>query len=545
MFFSSPSSTPRRRVALAVVASAALAAGLTACGTDSASDASDAGAPQAGGTLRYGLSGAPTCADPAQSGSNQTIYVARQVVDSLTDQDPETGELKPWLAESWDVNGDATSFTFHLRDGVTFSDGTAFTAESVKKNFDAIGATLTPAKAALAASYLSGYTGTTVVDPHTAQIDFSAPNSQFLQATSTLQLGFLSDKDVAKTAEQRCAGDLSGTGPFVYESYVQDKSATLAKRAGYAWGSDAFAHDGEAYLDKIEFTIVPESGVRSGSLASGQLDAVSDALPQDAPQIEGAGGRILTTPNPGIPFGFQPNVTRGVLADPAVRAAVIPAINRQELVDTVLGPDFRPATGTLASRTPNYVELADVTYDPDAAKKILDDAGWVPGADGIRTKDGQPLSFSVTFSAVFAGNQAILELVQQQLKEVGIDLKLELVSTAEQTARQGTKDYDSTYYNSTRADGDILRTGFGIDGRNLNARGPIPELDEVLAAQLRTTDPQERGELLERAQQLVLDNGLWLPTVELSQAIGAGPTVQDLKFEASARLQFFDTWLSE
>ncbi|EME19850.1 ABC transporter substrate-binding protein [Rhodococcus triatomae] len=546
MSFSFPSSAARRRAALVAAAAATLTAGLTACGSSGPSDpSSGAGAPQAGGTLRYGLSGAPTCADPAQSGSNQTIYVARQVVDSLTDQDPETGALTPWLAESWDVNGDATSFTFRLRDGVTFSDGTPFTADSVKKNFDAVLGTLTPAKAALAASYLSGYTGATVVDPQTVQVNFAASNAQFLQATSTVQLGFLSDKDVAKSAEQRCAGDLSGTGPFVYESYVQDKSATLAKRTGYAWGSDVFAHDGEAYLDRIEFTIVPESGVRSGSLASGQLDAVSDALPQDAPQIEGAGGRILTTSNPGIPFGFQPNVTRGVLADPAVRAAIVPAINRQELVDTVLGPDFRPATSTLASRTPDYVALSDVTYDPDAAKKILDDAGWVPGPDGIRAKDGTPLSFSVTFSSVFAGNQAILELVQQQLRQVGVDLRLDLVSTAEQTARQGTKDYDSTYYNSTRADGDILRTAFGLDGRNLNARGPVPELDEVLAAQLRTTDPQQRGELIERAQQLVLDNGLWLPTVELSQAIGAGPTVQDLTFEASARLQFFDTWLSE
>ncbi|MGW5297597.1 ABC transporter substrate-binding protein [Rhodococcus aetherivorans] len=540
-----PFTSAARRRAVAGATAAILAGGLAACGTDTAGTSSGGGTPQPGGTLRYGLSQAPTCADPAQAGSNQTIYVARQIVDSLTDQDPGTGELKPWLAESWEVNGDASAFTFRLKDGVTFSDGTPFTAESVKKNFDAIVQTLTGAKAALAASYLSGYTGTTVLDPLTAQVSFAGPNAQFLQASSTLQLGFLSDRDVAKSAEERCAGDLSGTGPFVYEDYQQDKSATLVKRTGYSWGSDVFAHDGEAYLDRIEFTIVPESGVRTGSLASGQLDAISDALPQDASQIEGSGGRILTTPNPGVPFGFQPNVTRGVLTDPAVRAAIVPALDRQELVDTVLGPDFRPATSTLASRTPGYAALDDVTYDPAKSKSILDAAGWVPGPDGIRVKDGNRLSFSVLFSSVFAGNQAILELVQQQLREVGIDLQLDLVSTPEATARQGAKDFDATYYNSTRADGDILRTTFGLDGRNLNNRGPIPALDEVLSAQLRTTDPAERGELIEQAQQLVLDNGLWLPTVELSQAIGAAGAVQDLKFEASARLQFFDTWLSE
>ena len=148
------------------------------------------------------------------------------------------------------------------------------------------------------------------------------------------------------------------------------------------------------------------------------------------------------------------------------------------------------------------------------------------------------------YSAVFAGNQAILELTQQQLRAVGVDLQLELVSTSEATARQGTKDYDSTYYNSTRADGDILRTSFAVDGRNLNARGPIPDLDASLTEQLSATDVAARNEILATAQEQILDNGLWIPTIELSQAVGAASAVQDLEFEASARLQFFDTWLS-
>nr|WP_080731067.1 ABC transporter substrate-binding protein [Rhodococcus fascians] len=516
---------------------------LAGCAGGAATTAADAGPAQPGGTLRYGLSGAPTCSDPAQSGTNQTIYVTRQVVDSLTDQNPETGEIEPWLAERWDVGPDAKSFTFTLKDGVTFSDGTVLDAAAVKANFDAI-IGLGAAKAPLAASYLTGYQSATVVDPSTVRIDFAAPNAQFLQASSTPQLGIQSIATSAQSAESRCLGTNIGSGPFTYADYQQDRSVTLAKRSGYNWGSAVFGHTGEAYLDRIDFTIVPESGVRTGSLSSDQLDAVSDALPQDAPQIEATGGRILTTSNPGVPFGIQPNVTRGALQDPAVRKALVPAINRQELVDTVLGPDFRTATSTLASATPGYVELVDVTYDPEKSKSLLDGAGWVPGADGIREKDGQRLIFEVMYSAVFAGNQAILELTQQQLRAVGVDLQLELVSTSEATARQGTKDYDSTYYNSTRADGDILRTTFAVDGRNLNARGPIPDLDASLTDQLSTTDLTARNDILATAQQQVLDNGLWIPTIELSQAVGAASKVQDLKFEASARLQFFDTWLS-
>ncbi|WP_069165085.1 ABC transporter substrate-binding protein [Nocardia altamirensis] len=529
---------------LALAGALAAVGAVAACGTDSAAPGGDAGPPKPGGTLRYGLSQAPTCSDPAQSGTNQTLYVSRQIVDSLTDQDPKTGELKPWLAQSWEVTPDAKVFTFKLADGVTFSDGTPLTADSVRNTFDSI-VKLGSAKSPLGASYLTNYVGTTAVDRLTARVEFNKPNAQFLQASSTTQLGILADATTAKPAEQRCLGDNIGSGPFTYASYRQDASVTLAKRAGYQWGSAVFGHRGEAYLDKIEFTVVPESGVRTGSVASGQLDAISDALPQDAPQIEAAGGRVLSTANPGVPFGFQPNVTRGPLRDPAVRQALLPAIDRKQLVDTVLGPQFKPATSTLASSTPGYQDLsAQLAYEPAKARTILDQAGWVPGGDGIRVKNGERLSFSVLFSQVFAGNQAIIELVQQQLRQAGIELKLDLVSVAESTARQNAKDFDSTYYNTTRADGDILRTSFGLDGRNLNVRGRIPALDDALDGQLSTVDGGTRTGLVRTAQTQVLDAGLWIPTVELSQAIGVGAAAQDLRFEASARLQFFDAWLS-
>lgn len=532
----------RKRVALSGVFAVLLT--LTACGNQGPQGGA-AGPPQPGGTLRYGLSQAPTCADPAQAGTNQTIYVARQVVDSLTDQDPADGAIRPWLAQRWEVSPDARTFTFHLRDGVTFSDGSPLTADSVRTTFDSIVHTLGGVKAPLGATYLANYTGTRVLDPHTARVEFGAPNAQFLQATSTPQLGILGATTTARSAEQRCLGEVVGSGPFTYAEYRQGDKATLAKRAGYQWGSAVFAHQGEAYLDRIEFTVVPESGVRTGSLVSGQLDAISDALPQDAPQIEAGGGRVATASNPGITFGLQPNVTRGPLRDRAVRTALLSAINRQELVDTVLGPQFRTATGPLAHTTPGYADLsADLAFDPDRAGQILDRAGWVRGADGIRERDGQRLSFAVLFSQVFAGNQAVLELVQQQVRGVGIDLRLDLVSNPEYTARQNAKDFDAVYYNSTRADGDILRTAFGLDGRNLNARGPIPELDRVLTAQLAETDATARAGLIDTAQRLLLTEGLWVPTIELSQAIGVSPVAQGVTFEASARLQFFDTWLS-
>ncbi|WP_116950905.1 ABC transporter substrate-binding protein [Jiangella endophytica] len=522
---------------------------LSACGgTDGGEVTDPAGAgdttPRSGGTLRYALSSAPVCPDPHQAGQNMAIYIARQVADSLTDQDPETGEIVPWLAESWEAGPAATEFTFHLRHGVTFSDGTPLTAESVRANFDAIVGL--GAAAPLGNSYLAGYVETRVADDRTATVVFEQPNAQFLQATATHSLALLSDATLATPPEQRCQGGVVGSGPFVVEDYVQDQSATLVRRDGYAWGSAVFGHDGEAYLDGIEFSIVPESGVRAGGLASDQLDAISDVLPQDQPAIEGAGGQVLTTANPGVVFVLHVNVSRGPLADPAVRRALLPAIDRQQLVDTVLGANFHPATSILGHRTPGWVDLSDrLAFDPDAAAAQLDAAGWTAGADGIREKDGQPLSIDVVYGLAFNGSQAVLELVQQQLRAVGVDLRLRQTTPAESEAALSAGDYDTFYYNTTRADPDILRTAFSSTTTNRNRfPGPTP-LDPVLERQAATLDAAERDQLVATAQESILDEAYAVPLFELSQAIGVTGSVRDLRFEASARLQFFDTWLAE
>src|SRR5690606_27203662 len=137
---------------------AATALLLAACGSTPAASTADPGVPQPGGTLRFAVSSDQGCVDPQQVASNDTIYSLRQVVDSLTDQDPATGELRPWLATSWESNADATAYTFTLREGVTFSDGTPLDAEAVKANFDAV-PRLGP-RGTLPKGYLAGYAGT-------------------------------------------------------------------------------------------------------------------------------------------------------------------------------------------------------------------------------------------------------------------------------------------------------------------------------------------------------------------------------------------------
>ncbi|GAB18145.1 putative ABC transporter substrate binding protein [Gordonia effusa NBRC 100432] len=523
--------TITRVAAAALVVSAVIP--LAACG-------GDASAPD---VLRYGLSSAPTCADPAQSSTNQTVNVVRQVVDSLLDQDRKTGELKGWLARKFQVSPDGRSFTFTLRDDVTFSDGTPLTADVVKKNFDALTSDKkTSTRTLQASAFLLGYQRTETPDKHTAIVRFAEPNVQFLQATATTQLGILAPATVARTFDERCtAANVVGSGPYTYTGWEQNRSASLTRRDNYAWAPDVgFAP--KARYRTVEFSVVPESGVRAGSVGSGQLDAVADAQPQDRDGLAAAGASIVARSNPGLPFVFQSNVSRGVLADRTIRTAVTWALDRPELVSTVLGDSFKPATSVLASTTPGYRADPLVKHDPDAAKKVLDAAGWRGPDGGTRSKNGTKLSFDVIYSPEFYGNKPILELIQRQLAKVGIDLTITALANDDFLSRRSAGDFDAVYYNVTRADPDILRSRVGVEGPNYSHRAFDANVDPLLTQQAGIGDRAQRLRVVDTVQTRIADAGYVIPVVELSQVAAIASGFGGIGFDASGvlRLQYPD-----
>ncbi|WP_414120382.1 ABC transporter substrate-binding protein [Corynebacterium nuruki] len=513
---------------------------LSACGS-AAGQRGDGytGPPVTGGTLRVAFDADITCADGQQVGNNTALNVSRQLTDSLTDQDPATGKIVPWLAESWDVSDDSTTFTFHLRDGVHFTDGTPFTSQSVKDNFEGI--VDLGAKSSLGATYLAGLTGIDTPDPRTVTVRFAEPDAQFLQASSTMTLGFYAPSTLAETPEQRCTGDLVGTGPFTLTDFSPAGGASLVRNDDYRWGSALAQHQGPAYLDGIDFTVVPESGVRNGSLASGQIDVDTAVQPQDEELLDQSGFPIIDRPNPGVNYSLFPNWKKGPFTDPRVRQAVNAAVNRDELT-AVLSARQKPATSVLGSTTPGYTDQSDLLrHDPDTANRLLDEAGWTGrDSDGFRTKDGARLTVPVGYwqTAPF------LELVQQQLRAVGVDLQLEKKTMAETSAAQQARTNDVEFYNLTRSDPDVLRTVFDAGGRNVNNR-PAGHVDDLLGDSLATTDPAARARTVGDITAELVRDGNVIPLVELSGISATAPDVHGYRYEASSRLQLLDTWLSE
>lgn len=535
-----PDSRPTRRTALAALVTGGVL--LSACSPgDGGGSSSGSGQPRSGGTLTVAVGSDAGCVDPQQVGSNDTIYSLRQVVDSLTDQDPKTGRIVPWLAKSWDVSADATTFTFHLRSGVTFSDGTALTAQVVKDNFDAV--PKLGALGTLAEGYLSGVQGTTVVNPLTVRVRFKQPNAQFLQATSTFSLGIESSASVKKAPQDKCSEGVIGTGPFALKQYVQNQSITLARRTGYDWGSSLWSKKGEAYLDKVVFKVVPEAGVRTGSLQSGQVDAISSVGKANESALEGGQVTLERRANPGTVFNIGLNNSRPLLKDTKVRQALLFAIDRQQIADAVFPTGTEPATSILSHTTPDYEDLSsDLAYDAAKAKSLLDSAGWKTGSDGIRTKNGKKLALTIKWFANAATNQPALELVQQQLKAVGVDVRLKELQISQFATTLQSGDFDAVWGNLTRADPDILRSQYSTQLAN-SYHLPASSLDTALTEQAATTDTVGRKQLVHKAQELIVQNAYVVPVVELESQLGVAKKVHNLDFEASSRIQLHDTWI--
>lgn len=527
--------SPQRRVALAAGSAIALTALLAGCTGGGGGDAA------ADGTLVFAVETDPTCIDPQQPTVTQALYIGRQVVDSLVDQDPETGEIVPWLAEDFSSNDDMTAFEFTLRDGVTFSDDSELTSEVVKANLDSIiemsadGSTAT-----LAAQYLAGYEGTEVTDEHTFTVTFDAPNAAFLQGASTMSLGIVSAETTEQAPDARCQDGVIGTGPFVYDAYSPNSEISMDRREGYAWGSELRGHEGDATLSRVEFAVVTEDSVRVGGLQSGEFDMIGELPYADQPRIADEGYEIYAKANPGIPTSLIPNLDNPVLADDAVREALRIGIDRDDINATLGYADGDAPSSALSSGTTGYTSQAEsMAYDRDAAIAALEDSGWALGDDGIREKDGERLTFTTTGFY----EQSMIELIQLQLKDLGIDMQINFTDAGGFFGAIADRSYDMLFAALTRTGPDALGVAFEQAAPSHWAVLDDPDLESILSEQASTSDPDARQGLIDEAQATIIDNGYLFPILEVYQLHASQPEVTGFEFDSASRFHLYDVAL--
>ncbi|MBD9388538.1 ABC transporter substrate-binding protein [Agrobacterium sp. AGB01] len=504
----------------------------------------DEAKPVSGGTLKVAVHEAPVCVDPIQITNFTPLNIARNFAISLTDQDPITGDVKPWAAERWEINGDATEYTYHLRKDITYADGQKLDAKSVQANLENIRNKIGP-KANRPYNYLSYYAGSDIVDDHTIKIKFSHPAGHFLTAASSAWLALYSDATLARSAEERCAGNLVSAGPFNLVKYSQLEGATLERREDYVWPSASSTNQGKPYLKKIEFIIAPEDNVRTGLLQSGEVQLVTNVNVADQSSLEASGFVLQAGRNPGTPFGVQFNVKTPILSDIKVRQALLHFIDRQEMIAALESPKAIPATGVLVSTVPGAIDQSkDIAYDPALSNKILDEAGWATrDAAGIRTKDGKPLRLTLSGYGNYRGQA---EYIQQAAKKIGIDLALETIPDGSDIINNilNPHKFEAIFGNATEADPDVLRSYFGPEQRNV-PNSDDEWLKKALIEQLAFSKLEDRFAKIAEIQKHIVEQAYTLPLYPVTQVLGRDAKLHGALPDVLVRLRLEAAWLEQ
>lgn len=514
------------------------------------------GAVTKGGTLIYLEQQTHTNLYPPSGGFYPNGGVLNQITDKLTYQNPKTLEIEPWIAESWTVNADATEYTFKLRPGVTFSDGTPVDATAVAKNFDDYGLGNKALKHPVS-EVITNYKGSEVVDPLTVKFIFTKPSVGFLQGTSVIGSGLVSLKTLALPYD--ALGDATkiiGSGPFVVASEVLGRELVMTARKDYAWGPAKLAHQGRANLDGIKYVVTPEDSVRIGALLAGQAQIIRQVQAYDEKQVQSKGFVIYAPSTRGINNSVVFRPDNPLVSDIRVRQALLHAVNAKEIVATLFSANYPQAKSIIASTAQGYVDQsAKLAYDPALAAKLLDEAGWTMGAKGVRQKDGKELVLTAYESLPQPQNKETLQLVAQQWAKVGVKLNV-LAGDA------GSRIADSLDPMKTpvapamvgRADPDVIRSQYYPTTRNvLMQKGGISnkvqtfvddKLNGLLEAIAAETNPVKRIALVGEVQAYVIDQGYAIPIFEEPQAFAASPKVKDFAFEAVGRPAFYTVWLA-
>ncbi|WP_233973503.1 TIGR04028 family ABC transporter substrate-binding protein [Pectobacterium versatile] len=523
-----------------------------ALGAQAANDA-----PKIGGTLIYLEQQAHTNLYTPAGGFYPNGGILNQITDKLTYQNPETLEVEPWIAESWTINADNTEYTFKIRPGVSFSDGTPLDANAVAKNIDTYGLGNTALNQPIS-EVINNYLRSEVIDPLTVKFYFKKPSPGFLQGTATIGSGLVSLSTLERNFNQLGnAKNIIGSGPFVVSSEKLGRELKLTARKDYNWAPVKSKHQGRAYLDGITYLVTPEDSVRIGALVSGQADFIRQIQAYDEKRVQSQGFNLYAPPTRGVNNSVVFRPDNPLVADIRVRKALLHATNTKEIIDTLFSDNYPQATSPLAKTAAGYVDLSSkLTFDPAQANKLLDEAGWKTGSQGLRQKDGKTLELTAYESLPQPQNKETLQLVSQQWAKVGVKLNV-LAGDA------GSKTVDSLDPLKTgvapamvgRADPDVLKSQYYPTVRNvlLQKGGSSDKVNTFVDTHLNTlldgiaaeTDRSKRLALVEEVQSYLIDQAYVIPIFEEPQVFAGAPTTKGIAFEAVGRPSFYNTWLDK
>jgi nickel transport system substrate-binding protein len=424
------------------------------------------------------------------------------------------GELKPHLAESWDISEDGKEYVFHLRQNVKFSDGTSFNAEIVKKNFDTI----------LENVALHSWLGFISKVDHTEAIDESTfklvlkeayyPTIQELAVVRPVRFlgeaGFPQDGDTSKGVEESI-----GTGPWVLAEHKVDEYAIFKRNENY-WGE-------LPTVEQIKVKVIPDAETHVLAFEKGELDLIygEGIINIDSfKQLESTGTYKTSISEPVATRQLVMNTNREQLSDIRVRQALHYGFDKQAMVEGVTSGLEEKADYILPTNFPytSNVDVTTVNYDVDKAKQLLDEAGWkLPKGTDIREKDGTPLEIELMYSSSEEIQKTMAQTLQSEWAKLGVKLNIVGVELTTQVERFKDNEFDMNFFSNYGAPYDphtfvniVATEGFGFS----EAISSYPDKDELLKKIVdvkQTTNEDERQKLYSSILGSLQEQGAIVP----------------------------------
>lgn len=424
------------------------------------------------------------------------------------------------LAESWDISDDGKTYTFHIRDGVKFSDGEVCDANAIKANFDAI---IENKDRHTWLEMMNLLVGVSAPDDKTFVIELSEPYYPLLTELGvTRPFAMISPKAMKDGSTKDGVNAYIGTGPYVLTDFVTDEYAVFEANENY-WGE-------QPKIKKITVKVIPDNQTRILALEKGEIDMIFGKNMIDADAINQYTGNDKFTVSLSDPTSTRQivlNTTRDVLADKEVRQALQHATNKQTISEGIFYGLEQPAD-TLFAKTVPYcdIDLEPYAYDVELAQSMLDEAGWVVGSDKIREKDGQKLNIDLLYNSDSVTEKAIAEYLQSEYQKIGISLNIH--GEEEQSYRDNMKagNFDMVFnicwgtpYDPQSSLAAMRAPVYGDYAAQLGLEDKA-DIDQAITDILVSTDETKRQELYTFVLTRLHEDAVYIPlTYECNKAI--------------------------
>ncbi|WP_376087825.1 ABC transporter substrate-binding protein [Roseomonas sp. CCTCC AB2023176] len=469
--------------------------------------------------------------DPPRSTARSAGEVVYMLSDTLVSLDWDQRTVRPGLAESWTVSEDGKLYTFRLRRDVTFCDGKPFTARDVVYS---INRWINPETRSPVRWRAGPVKEIRAVDDHTVEYELTEPFGELLYQL-TLFFGSIVDQaTVERLGQNFGVQGFNGTGPFCWVSWTPRQEMVLQRHPNYRWGPPIFQNP-SPQVDRVVWRVIPEANTRLAAMQTGQGD-VTQYIPyialnqlRNVPTV-----RLQRQENYFWDYFLGFKVDKPVVSDPAIRRAVNLAVNRPAVVQATF---FGAADAMRGYLNPNVTgfdrEAAESvpSFNPDEARRVLDEAGWRAGPDGIRVKDGQRASF-LLYGLQTNEWRRMSEAIQADLRRVGIEMRVQLWDATVGWGRLATQEFDAfvmSYPYISATDGFALY----FDSRNR----PTPnrmnwsdaETDRLLNIAKTGLSAEERARAIGEAQRRIASQNVWLPIAHEQLWLASSQRVEGLR----------------